>query len=90
MLKKLLGCVGKYKWPAILSPVFISLEVVMEIFIPVLMSRIIDVGINGGGGVGYIIKVGGLMILMAMLSLTFGVLAGRFASVAGFSVLPQP
>lgn len=83
MLKKLLGCVGKYKWPAILSPVFISLEVVMEIFIPLLMSKIIDVGINGGAGVGYIVKVGGLMVLMSMLSMVFGVLSGRFASIAG-------
>ncbi|MBE6913200.1 MAG: ABC transporter ATP-binding protein [Ruminococcaceae bacterium] len=83
MLKKLLKCVGKYKLPAILSPIFISLEVVMEIFIPLLMAKIIDVGINGGGGVGYIVKVGGLMVLMSMLSLTFGVLSGRFASVAG-------
>jgi len=83
VLKKLLKCVGKYKLPAILSPIFISLEVVMEIFIPLLMAKIIDVGINGGGGVGYIVKVGGLMVLMSMLSLTFGVLSGRFASVAG-------
>ncbi len=83
MLRKLLKCVGKYKLPAILSPIFISLEVVMEIFIPLLMSKIIDVGINGGGGVGYIVKVGGLMVLMAMFSLAFGVLSGRFASIAG-------
>ncbi len=83
MLRKLLGCVGKYKLPAILSPIFISLEVVMEIFIPLLMSKIIDVGIKGGGGVGYIVKVGGLMVVMSMLSLMFGVLSGKYASVAG-------
>ncbi len=82
MIRKLLGCVGKYKLPAILSPIFISLEVVMEIFIPLLMSKIIDVGIKGGAGVGYIVKVGGLMVLMSLFSLTFGVLSGRYASVA--------
>ncbi len=82
MIRKLLGCVGKYKLPAILSPIFISLEVVMEIFIPLLMSKIIDVGIKGGAGVGYIVKVGGLMVLMSLLSLMFGVLSGRYASVA--------
>ncbi|MBQ6901804.1 MAG: ABC transporter ATP-binding protein [Oscillospiraceae bacterium] len=82
MLKKLLGCVGKYKLPAILSPVFISLEVVMEIFIPLLMSKIIDIGIKGGGGVGYIVKVGGLMVLMSLMSLMFGVLSGKYASIA--------
>lgn len=82
MLTRLLKCVGKYKLPAILSPIFISLEVVMEIFIPLLMSKIIDVGIKGGGGVGYIIKVGALMVLMAMFSLAFGVLSGKYASIA--------
>ena len=82
MIRKLLGCVGKYKLPAILSPIFISCEVIMEIFIPLLMSKIIDVGIKGGGGVGYIVKVGGLMVLMSLLSLTFGVLSGKYASIA--------
>ncbi|MBQ3224697.1 MAG: ABC transporter ATP-binding protein [Oscillospiraceae bacterium] len=82
MLRKLLGCVGKYKLPAILSPIFISCEVIMEIFIPLLMSKIIDVGIKGGGGVGYIVKVGGLMVLMSAFSLMFGVLSGKYASVA--------
>ena len=82
MIRKLLRCVGKYKLPAILSPIFISLEVVMEIFIPLLMSKIIDVGIKGGAGVGYIVRVGGLMVLMSLFSLTFGVLSGRYASVA--------
>ncbi len=82
MLRKLLGCVGKYKLPAILSPIFISCEVIMEIFIPLLMSKIIDVGIKGGGGVGYIVKVGGLMVLMSVFSLMFGVLSGKYASVA--------
>ncbi len=83
MLTKLLKCVGKYKWPAMLSPLFISCEVVMEIFIPLLMSKIIDVGIHGGGGIAYVAKIGGLMVLMSLASLTFGVLSGRFASVAG-------
>ena len=89
MFVKLLKCVGKYKWPAFLSPIFISLEVVMEIFIPLLMSKIIDVGIKGGGGVGYIAKVGGLMVLMSMFSLVFGVLSGKYASIAstGFALM---
>ncbi len=82
MLRKLLKCVGEYKKPAILSPIFISVEVIIEIFIPLLMSRIIDVGINGNGGVGYIVKVGILMIVMSLFSLAAGVLSGRYASVA--------
>ena len=82
MLKKLFGCVGKYKLPAILSPIFISCEVVMEIFIPLLMAKIIDIGIKGGGGVSYVIKVGALMVLMSLASLAFGVLSGKYASIA--------
>ena len=82
MLKKLLKCVGKYKKPAILSPLSISCEVVIEIFIPLLMSKIIDVGINGDGGIPYILKMGGFMVALSALSLLFGVLSGRFASVA--------
>lgn len=82
MLRKLFGCVGKYKLPAILSPIFISCEVVMEIFIPLLMSKIIDVGIKGGGGVSYVVKVGALMVVMSLASLAFGVLSGKYASVA--------
>ena len=82
MLRKLFGCVGKYKLPAILSPIFISCEVVMEIFIPLLMSKIIDVGIKGGGGVSYVVKVGALMVVMSLASLAFGVLSGKYASIA--------
>ncbi len=80
---KLLKYVGKYKLPSILAPVFIIFEVVLEIFIPLLMSKIIDVGINGNAGISYIVKVGALMIVMSLFSLLFGVLSGKYASVAG-------
>ncbi len=83
MLRKLLKCVREYKKTAILSPVFITFEVIIEIFIPLLMSKIIDIGINGGGGIPYILKTGAFMVVMSILSLVFGVLSGRFASVAG-------
>lgn len=81
MLKTLLSQVKEYKKPSILAPVFSVLEVFMEVLIPFLMSTIIDNGI-GKGNVGYAVKMGLLMLLMAMLSLTFGVLAGRFAAQA--------
>lgn len=86
MYKKILSCVGEYKKYAILTPVIIIGEVIMEIFIPTIMAGIIDNGIKQSN-VSYVVKMGGLMVVMALLSLLFGALAGRFAAVAsmGFS-----
>ena len=53
----------------------------MEVIIPLLMAKIIDVGIQNGD-VKYILEVGGLLIISAILSLTFGMLSGRFAAKA--------
>ncbi len=83
MIKRLLSCVGKYKWAAILAPVTIILEVMLETRIPLYISDIVDNGINGGGGISYVLEVGGKMILMAILSMTCGVLSAKFAAVAG-------
>lgn len=86
MIKKLSRYLKEYKKPAILTPIFVIIEVVMEVLIPYLMAKIIDVGINNGD-VQYIIKIGTFLILSAMLSLAFGMLSGRFAAKAsaGFS-----
>ncbi len=81
MIKKLLTYLGKYKIYAVLAPVTVIAEVFLEIYIPFLMSKIIDVGIKNMD-VAYVVKIGGLMVLMAMFSLLFGVLSGRFAAVA--------
>ena len=81
MLKKLLPCLGGYKKHALLTPVMVIGEVILEIFIPLIMSKIIDVGI-GKGDIGYVIRMGALMVLMALFALLFGVLSGRFAAVA--------
>lgn len=81
MFKKLAKYVKEYKKDAILTPIFVVLEVVMEVVIPLLMAKIIDVGIQNGD-VNYILEVGGLLIVCAILSLTFGMLSGRFAAKA--------
>jgi len=81
MLKKLLPCLGSYKKYAVLTPVMVIGEVILEIFIPLIMSKIIDVGI-GKGDIGYVVRMGALMVLMALFALLFGVLSGRFAAVA--------
>ena len=81
MFKKLAKYVKEYKKAAILTPIFVILEVIMEVIIPLLMAKIIDVGIQNGD-VHYIVEVGGLLIVSAILSLTFGMLSGRFAAKA--------
>ena len=82
MLKHLLSCLGPYKKYALLAPSVILIEVFMEILLPLVMAKIIDVGI-ADGNVAYVTRMGLLMIGMALISLTAGVLAGRFAAVAG-------
>ena len=86
MIKKLAGQIKQYKKETILTPVFASLEVVMETLMPIVMAKIIDNGIEAGN-MSYVYKCGGVMVLMAFLSLAFGVVAGRLAATAstGFS-----
>ena len=81
MVKKLLPSLGEFKKFAILTPLLVIAEVILEIYIPFLMSKIIDVGIKNSD-TNYILKIGALMILMALFSLLFGVLAGKFAATA--------
>ena len=83
MVKKLAGCLGKYKKYAILTPLIMIGEVIMEVLIPFVMAQIIDKGIQGDGGTAYTVKMGLLMILMALISLCFGALGGTFAAKAG-------
>lgn len=82
MLKHILSCLGQYKKYAQLAPAIILIEVFMEILMPLVMAKIIDNGI-GNGDVSYVARMGLLMIIMAFVSLLTGVLAGRFAAVAG-------
>ena len=81
MLKKLLAYVGEYKKVSLLSPIFIAVEVMMEILIPFLMASIIDDGLNKGN-MKHIYFIGLLTLLIAMLSLSTGFAAGRCAAKA--------
>lgn len=81
MLKKLLSYVGKYKKEAILSPFAILGEVAMEVLIPYVMASIIDKGIREGD-IKHVALMGGLMVVMALVSLFFGAVAGRLSAVA--------
>ena len=81
MIKKLASYVKEYKKASILTPIFVILEVVMEVIIPLLMSKIIDVGIPNSD-IKYILEVGILLTISAIMSLAFGMLSGRFAAKA--------
>ena len=81
MIKKLASYIKDYKRQCIITPIFVVLEVVMEIIIPYLMAKIIDVGIQNND-VKYILEIGIFLIISAILSLTFGMLSGRFAAKA--------
>ena len=81
MLKTLLSHLREFKRVSILTPIFVVLEVVMEVLIPLMMAAIIDNGVEKGN-MAYVYRTGLLMVLMAMLSLFFGVCAGRLAAKA--------
>ena len=81
MYKTIFSNIGKYKKQAILTPVTIIGEVLMEVLIPAVMAMIIDNGVDKGD-IGYVARMGGLMVLMSVFSLCFGALAARFSAVA--------
>ena len=82
MIKQLVSCISsKDKKYSIASPLLIVGEVVMETTIPMIMANLVDVGI-ANQDMGYVLRTGGLMVLMAFLSLMFGAGAARTAAVA--------
>lgn len=81
MIKKLLSYVKEFKRDSIVTPVYIALEVAMEIAIPLLMGWIIDNGVEKGN-MKYVLIIGAVMVIVSLFSLTFGVLAGKYAARA--------
>ena len=81
MIKTLLKQVKQYKKESLLTPLFTALEVLMEVLIPFITASIIDKGIEQGN-IGQVYFYGGLMLIMAFLSLLSGVLAGKYAAAA--------
>lgn len=82
MNKTLLKSVREYKKQSVLAPFFVILEVLMEVLIPMEMAKIIDVGIMQGN-LSYIVRRGLILVIMAMLALYFGIIAGKMAAIAG-------
>ncbi len=81
MIKKLAKSIREYKRESILTPIFVSLEVVMEVIIPLLMANLIDKGMYAGD-MNEVLKIGLELVGAAMLSLIFGVLSGSVAAKA--------
>ncbi len=82
MLKKLISCIREYKKPSILTSVFITFEVIIECFIPFITAKLINDLENGIVDLQSITRYGLQLIFMALLSLTCGVLSGRFCAIA--------
>lgn len=80
MIKTLLKSVRQYKKESILTPVFVSLEVALECILPLVMAELIDQ--MTGETMEPILKLGIALVIMAMLSLVFGVLSGKYAATA--------
>lgn len=81
MLKTLGAQIKEYKKASILTPIFIVGEVIMELLIPLLMASIIDKGVSAGN-MNHVFIMGGMMIIIALFSLLFGVLNGKYAAEA--------
>lgn len=81
MIKKLAASIRQYKKDTLLTPVYVILEAVMDVVIPLLMASLIDYGIDGKD-MGYVIKMGAVLFGSALLALVFGALAGRSAAIA--------
>ena len=81
MLKTLAGSIRQYKKDSILTPVYVILEALMDVVIPILMANLIDYGIDAKD-MSYVLKMGIGLFIGALFALLFGVLAGTSAAVA--------
>ena len=85
MLRTLAAQIKQYKRSVLLTPVWTSLEVVVEVLIPYVTASLIDKGINAGN-MHEVYRYGAMMVGMACLSMLFGILAGRFAAYSSTGV----
>ena len=86
MVKTILKQLREFKLPSILTPLCMIGEVICEMIIPILMAKIVDEGIGfnnpNGGDIGIIFKVGGMMLVIALLGLLAGIGGAYFGSKA--------
>lgn len=82
-MRKLLPLMKKYMVFAILSPIFMIIEVLGDVIIPYLMAGIVDVGI-ANQDINYIVKTGIMMIVVALVAMSLGVSSSFFGASAGY------
>jgi len=85
-MKRWIKCLGEYQRDALLSPLFVAIEVVMDVGIPVALAEMIDKGM-AAGNMNEVLKMGIIMMLMCTVSLISGFVGGRFSAraAAGFA-----
>ncbi|HIZ06319.1 MAG TPA: ABC transporter ATP-binding protein/permease [Candidatus Eubacterium avistercoris] len=81
MIRTLAKSIRQYKLSSILAAVFVIGEVIMEVMVTFLMSKMIDEGFSSEN-LDYVLRIGAGMLIMTVLGLTFGLLSARFAAVA--------
>lgn len=81
MIKTLMGSIREYKKPSILTPILVSIEVIVECIIPFYIAKLID-HIQNGTDMSLILKYGFMLILLAFVSLFFGAMAGKTCATA--------
>ena len=86
---KLLKYLKEYKKEAVLAPLFKMSEALLELFVPLIVSSLIDVGINGTGGREYIVKMCLLLVLFGLAGLGLSVTAQYFAAKAAVGFTKQ-
>ena len=80
-IKRLAQCIREYKLQTILSPLFIALEVIIEVMIPFTTAKLID-NIENQCDISVIARYGGILVVLAVMSLICGALSGHFCAVA--------
>ncbi len=81
MIKNFASCIGEYRRPSILAPLFVTCEVILEVLIPWLMSYIIDYGIKDSN-LSTVVFVGIILVVLVGLSMFCGAMSGRYAAIA--------
>ena len=88
-MKRLLKYLKSYRKECVIAPLFKLLEAAFELFVPLVMAKIIDVGIKNSDG-PYVLKMGAILVALAIIGLSCSVTAQFFAAKAavGFWLLP--
>ncbi|MDU3350837.1 ABC transporter ATP-binding protein [Clostridium sp.] len=82
---KLIHFMKDYKKEAILGPIFKLIEAILELFVPIVMAKIIDIGVRNSD-ITYIFKMGGILILLGVSGLGFALICQYYASIASQGV----